>query len=199
MRSGSVRTRTSSRCITICDERDRQLPAGRPGRPPRSPHGAMSAGLASVAGCRSNPTGRNICLGCWLLRRRGKFQLDRGGSVRMCGHQLGEQGAARTLPTGGRGTRQDLWAVRNATQGPLVTKAAWAFRAHRREHVQAIAVMLWFKLGSSKKQQAVAVLKRYPNRCRRGHPKNHGLPGCPQCVANAWERRRLRTSIPGQL
>jgi hypothetical protein len=63
------------------------------------------------------------CLGGWLLRRRGKFQLDRGGCVRMCGHQPGEQGAARTLPTGGRGTRQDLWAVRSATQGPLVTKA----------------------------------------------------------------------------
>lgn len=64
------------------------------------------------------------CLGCWLLRRRGKFQLDGGGSGRMCGHQPGEQGAARTLPTGGRGTRQGLWAVRNSTQGPLVTKAA---------------------------------------------------------------------------
>ena len=63
-------------------------------------------------------------------------------------------------------------------------KPQWAFRAHRREHVQAIAVMLWFKLGSIKKRQAIAVLKRYPNRCRRGHPKNHGLPGCPQCVAN---------------
>lgn len=78
-------------------------------------------------------------------------------------------------------------------------KPQWAFRAHRREHVQAIAVMLWFKIGSIKKRQAVAVLKRYPNIYRRGHPKNHGLPGCPQCVANAWEeKRRLRASIQGQ-
>jgi len=29
-------------------------------------------------------------------------------------------------------------------------KPQWAFRAHRREHVQAIAVMLWFKLDRSR-------------------------------------------------
>jgi hypothetical protein len=79
-------------------------------------------------------------------------------------------------------------------------KPQWAFRAHRREHVQAIAVMLWFKLGPIKRRQAVSVLKRYPNKCRRGHPKNHSLPSCPRCVADAWEeKRRRRASIPAQL
>ena len=77
-------------------------------------------------------------------------------------------------------------------------KPQWAFRAHRREHVQAIALLLWFKLGSSKKQQALAVLKHYPTKCRRGHPKDHNLPGCPRCVADAWEEKRLRRSIVGQ-
>lgn len=79
-------------------------------------------------------------------------------------------------------------------------KPQWAFRAHRREHVQAIALMLWFKLGSIKREQALSVLRHYSNRCGRGHSKLHNLPGCPRCVAQAWAaKRRRRAAIPGQL
>src|SRR6266511_4199330 len=121
-RSGSARTRTSSRSTTICDKRDGHLRVGLCVRPAVLTVRCQRVLLASPGVVPTEQGG--TCLGCWLLRRRGKFQLDGGGGVWMCGHQPGEQGAARTLPTGSRGTRQDLWAVRNATQGPLVKKAA---------------------------------------------------------------------------
>ena len=76
-------------------------------------------------------------------------------------------------------------------------KPQWAYRAHRREHVQAIAGMLWFKLGPTKRRQALSVISRYPKKCRRGHSKIHSLAGCPQCVADAWaDKRRLRDAVP---
>lgn len=74
--------------------------------------------------------------------------------------------------------------------GRLSKRPQWIYRAHRREHVQAIAAMLWFKLGPIKREQALGVLRRYQNSCRRGHPKIHRLPGCPQCVAAAWAEKR---------
>src|SRR5207342_290782 len=158
------------------------------------------AGLASVAVCRSNPTGRNLP---GLLASSTAREVS-AGRRRLRSDVRSSTRRTRSRSNASNGRSRD--SARSI--GPYETrhkdrwsrKPQWAFRAHRREHVQAIAVMLWFKLGSIKKRQAVAVLKRYPNRCRRGHPKNHGLPGCPQCVANAWEeRRRLRTSISGQL
>lgn len=79
-------------------------------------------------------------------------------------------------------------------------KPQWAFRAHRREHVQAIALMLWFKLEIVKREQAISVLRHYSNKCRRGHPKIHGLAGCPRCVADAWAaKRQPHESVDGQL
>jgi LAGLIDADG-like domain len=78
-------------------------------------------------------------------------------------------------------------------------KEQWVFRAHRREHVQAVALMLWFKLGPIKRAQAKSVLSRYPHKGQRGHGLVAG-PGCPRCVADAWaEKRRDRTMIAGQL
>jgi LAGLIDADG DNA endonuclease family protein len=78
-------------------------------------------------------------------------------------------------------------------------KPQWAFRAHRREHVQAIAAMLWFRLGPIKRDQARNVLRHYKNACHRGHPKLHDLPGCPRCVAGAWaEKRRAKAGARGQ-
>ncbi len=59
-------------------------------------------------------------------------------------------------------------------------KAQWAFRAHRREHVQAVAALLWFKLGPIKRQQATKVLLSYPRRCAKGHPLTPPEPWMPQ-------------------
>ena len=78
--------------------------------------------------------------------------------------------------------------------GRVSKRPQWNYRAHRREHVQAIAAMLWFKLGPVKRRQALDVLARYSNRCRRGHPKIHQLPGCPACVAAAWADKRLEAA-----
>jgi hypothetical protein len=83
--------------------------------------------------------------------------------------------------------------------GRMSKRPWWNYRAHRREHVQAIVAMLWFKLGPIKREQARAVLRHYRNRCRRGHRKLHGLSGCPQCVADAWaEKRRAKAGIGGR-
>jgi hypothetical protein len=86
------------------------------------------------------------------------------------------------------------------TPGRMSKRPWWNCRAHRREHVQAIAAMLWFKLGPIKREQALGVLGRYRNSCHRGHPKIHTLASCPRCVADAWaEKRRSRATIAGQL
>jgi hypothetical protein len=76
--------------------------------------------------------------------------------------------------------RKDRWS----------RKVQWFFRASRREHVQALVLMLWFKLGAIKRAQALDVLSRYPRKCRRGHGLVPG-PGCPRCVADAWAEKRL--------
>jgi hypothetical protein len=84
--------------------------------------------------------------------------------------------------------------------GRMSKKPQWNYRAFRREHVQAIAAMLWFQLGPVKREQALSVLRRYRNACRRGHPKLHTLPSCPQCVADAWaDKRRHKAAVTGQL
>jgi hypothetical protein len=83
--------------------------------------------------------------------------------------------------------------------GRMSKRPWWNYRAHRREHVQAIVAMLWFRLGPIKREQARGVLRHYKNTCRRGHPKLHDLPGCPECVADAWaEKRRSKMAVPGQ-
>ena len=125
----------------------------------------------------------------------------------MCGHQPGEQGAARTLPTGGRGTGKIYGPYEALRQGPLVTKATMGVqssssRARTSDRRDAVVQARLYQEG-----QAVRVLKRYPNRCRRGHPKNHGLPGCPQCgkrlggKAATWnlDPRRAVDPVPGDL
>jgi hypothetical protein len=79
-------------------------------------------------------------------------------------------------------------------------KPQWVFRAHRREYVQAIAALLWFKLGDVKRAQAIRVIRKYPTLCHRGHLKQHTLAGCPRCVADAWaDKRRARASLDGQM
>ena len=79
--------------------------------------------------------------------------------------------------------------------GRMSKQPQWIYRAHRREHVQAVAALLWFKLSPVKRQQALGVLARYWNSCRRGHPKIHRLPGCPECVANACAEKRTAAAL----
>jgi hypothetical protein len=79
-------------------------------------------------------------------------------------------------------------------------KPQWVFRAHRREHVQAIAALLWFKLGPTKRAQATVTLARLSSTCRRGHKKVPESDGCPRCVADAWAQKRLtKAAMKGQL
>jgi hypothetical protein len=77
--------------------------------------------------------------------------------------------------------------------GRMSKRPWWNDRAHRREHLQAIVTMLWFKLGPIKRQQALVVLRSYRNTCRRGHPKLHDLPD----VRNASPPRGPRSDRRG--
>jgi hypothetical protein len=71
-----------------------------------------------------------------------------------------------------------------------MSKQPWhRYRAYRREHVQAIAAMLWFKLGATKRIQARTVLKKLQF-CRRGHRLGVKEKACPQCTAEYWARYR---------
>jgi hypothetical protein len=64
------------------------------------------------------------------------------------------------------------------------------YRAQGQEQVQAVAAMLWFKLGGAKRQQAAAVVARWPRTCHRGHPLVRRQGACPTCVALYWKSRR---------
>ena len=76
-----------------------------------------------------------------------------------------------------------------------MSKQPWhQYRAYRREHVQAIAAMLWFNRGSTKREQAVAVLTRMKS-CRRGHRLGSKEKACPRCTAEDWAEYR-RTHPP---
>jgi hypothetical protein len=73
--------------------------------------------------------------------------------------------------------------------GRMSTRPWHQYRAYRREHVQAIAAMLWFKLGDSKRTQARTVLTKLKF-CRRGHRLGAKKNACPQCTAEHWARYR---------
>jgi hypothetical protein len=68
-------------------------------------------------------------------------------------------------------------------------KPQYVFRANGHDAIQAIAAMLWFKLGPTKREQAVTVLKR-SRTCRRGHLKIKGQKGCGVCQTAYWRSRR---------
>jgi len=85
-----------------------------------------------------------------------------------------------------------------------IRKPQWVYRANGYERVQAIAAMLWFKLSSSKGEQARHALSaEYQRRgsltCQKGHPKGRGK-GCPTCTAEYWRMRRdgtrFETAVP---
>jgi hypothetical protein len=71
----------------------------------------------------------------------------------------------------------------------LGKKPQWVYQAYGLEKVQAIAGMLWFKLGRAKRDDAKRVLARAVV-CSRGHPKKPGHKGCGVCQADYWRRRR---------
>lgn len=68
------------------------------------------------------------------------------------------------------------------------------YRVTDLERVQSIDAMLWFKLGSTKRAQGLAVLQkgRY---CRHGHLKR-GQKRCGECRKEAWRRWRARNGRP---
>jgi hypothetical protein len=65
------------------------------------------------------------------------------------------------------------------------------YRAAGFEKTQAIAGMLWFKLGSAKREQATQVMASRLRKCQRGHVLGAKHNGCPRCVAEAWARKRV--------
>lgn len=73
-------------------------------------------------------------------------------------------------------------------------KPQFQYRAYRREHIQAIAALLWCHLGPVKREQAAKVLRKLKKRCSKGHPLVQAR-GCPKCVADAWERKRSSEKI----
>ena len=71
-----------------------------------------------------------------------------------------------------------------------MSKQPWhQYRAYRREHVQAIAALLWFWLGDTKRRQARTVLLKLQF-CRRGHRLGAKRKACPRCTAEYWARYR---------
>jgi hypothetical protein len=70
-------------------------------------------------------------------------------------------------------------------------KPQFAYQVTGHERVQAIAAMLWFKLGSAKRAQATRALDQAIH-CHRGHLKVKGHGGCAQCTTNYWRGRRER-------
>jgi hypothetical protein len=79
----------------------------------------------------------------------------------------------------------------------LSVRPFYQLRVHGFEKVQAIAAMLWFKLGSVKRAQAAVVLGRWPRTCHRGHPLTTGHSGCGRCTADYWRYRR-KVALSGQ-
>lgn len=69
-------------------------------------------------------------------------------------------------------------------------KPFYFYRVSGLEKTQALTAMLWFMLGSYKRQHARDVLARVPRTCHRGHPKEHNHAGCGQCTADYWQARR---------
>lgn len=71
-----------------------------------------------------------------------------------------------------------------------VSKQPWhQYRIYRREHLQAVTALLWFKLGTTKRRQAVNVLTKMKS-CRRGHRLGAKQKACPRCTAEYWARYR---------
>lgn len=73
----------------------------------------------------------------------------------------------------------------------FVRKPHYLYRASGLERVQALAGMMWFRLGSAKQRQAKATLSHVRTTvCHRGHPKKPGHAGCGQCTKDYWQARR---------
>jgi hypothetical protein len=143
---------------------------------------AWAAGFFDGEGCFSfSPAGRYVCVSVGQTERE---PLDRFKRAVGFGNVLGPYDV-------------------NKRNGSL-RKPQFFYRANGYERVQAIAALLWFKLGSTKRAQAIHALAgefelRGSLTCHFGHPKGRGK-GCPTCTSEYWRMRRdgtlFEASIP---
>jgi hypothetical protein len=133
---------------------------------------AWAAGFFDGEGCFSfSPAGRYVCVSIGQTERE---PLDRFQRAVQLGNVLGPYDMRKN----------DRW----------VRKPQYFYRANGYERVQAIAALLWFKLGLVKREQAIHALAgefelRGSLTCHLGHPKGRGK-GCPTCTAEYWRIRR---------
>jgi hypothetical protein len=66
-------------------------------------------------------------------------------------------------------------------------------RAHGYPKVEALAAMLWFRLGPAKREQAAGVLATWPRTCRRGHPFVPGHSGAQPSIGGPKGVRSTRS------
>ena len=133
---------------------------------------AWAAGFFDGEGCFSWATkGR---FGCAVIAQTDRAALDRfQAAVASIGKTYGPYAQRQ----------RDGWN----------RKHRWSYRVHRREEVQAVAALLWFKLGAIRRAQATKILLDHPRTCRRGHDLMPGARRCPRCVAAAWAAKRTDT------
>jgi hypothetical protein len=82
-----------------------------------------------------------------------------------------------------------LGPYKNRGPGTYSRKPQFVYRLNKFEHVQAVAALLWFMLGTQKRNQARRTLRKIAT-CRRGHRRNQDYGGCPRCTASYWQSRR---------
>ena len=142
-------------------------PLGSQGFTTRRQELAWAAGFFEGDGCFSYSTSiRGVCA---AILQRDREVLD---------HFLAIVGVGK------------VYGPYERPEGGLGGKPFFQYRAHGFEKTQAIVAMLWFKLGTAKRKQAIAVLAKRMRRCRRGHVLGTKHRGCPRCVAEAWARKR---------
>jgi hypothetical protein len=128
---------------------------------------SWAAGFFDAEGCFSYSTRTGICAS---VTNTNRAQLER---------LLGAAGLGKIY--GPYASRQD---------DDIRRKPHYFFRVQGHANTQALAAMLWFKLGTSKKRQAREVLARVAITCRRGHAKSPGHDGCAECTRAYWQARR---------
>ncbi len=74
--------------------------------------------------------------------------------------------------------------------GGLEGRPMFQYRVSGHERVQAVAGMLWFRLGTTRRAQARRVLSFLTTTCHRGHPKQPGHNACARCTADYWASYR---------
>lgn len=130
---------------------------------------AWAAGFMDAEGCFSR--GKVANYRCVAITQTERGPLDRFKEIVGIGRVLGP--------------------YRQGTNDGYHRKPVYFYRASTFEQTQAIAAVLWFKLGTAKKNQAIAVLEGYAF-CKRGHHKTGRSRGCSTCLSDYWRQRRER-------